>query len=1713
MKSITDLNGIGLDTNDYTDNRDPSVTFTTLYPVAQPLTVYQGAPHALPVASNITEIINYPQAAVAYIIDMRNTLLDCQVQWSSIPTGLTLTQPAHNVWKITGIKTVSDWNAIKSPTVTVNENLLVDFSYLVTVEYLSSKYVSWNVNIDTVLYDVLSTPSTFYFEDGLTQNVLNGPNIFDYRAQQSTWTVTITPDDLTVFTSMYTSGVGGTAYANPSTKVITISGTKDQVNSHLDNLYMVYSPTNTSDMNLTYFAINGTGTLSLTVVQPLVCDTVRYLGFATYPYYTEDVTFSLTGLPVITNYETVTSDGNTPKTVQIVDTLYDLTATGPSFSGDVVFSPSYTPAVGTGCFAFNPGNDGYLYAQNTNVGQMGSGDSTVELWFKPMATTMTGSLHGIINKRNFGSVGAGTWGLGFNASNNSIYFSEMNDVPGITTLTTAASTITRGAWHHIAVVRYSGIIKIYINGTLRATAANTSTVNYSLNAESVRIGDWDSQGGNQLQNAFVDEIRVSTTARYTTSFTPTTTAFTTDPYTTLLMHFEENARYDTSGAVMVNTATKLLGTGALWFNKAALTVNSSYDWNWFASDYTCELFVNKTVASPITYPQEIGLKEGGGSYNAWSFGIDNSGKARLYFYDGTERNVIGTTTLNLNTWHHIAFTFKKKTNTIKLFVNGIAEATYKVTGNPQYSSTLSLNLGKYNSNAFSGFMDEIRISKTVRYTNNFTPPTIAFTPDTYTNLLLHGDGFNGSVISDSSNSFTGANYTYVITPTNFTTASAWSNIASTGVGGTFTTSNGIITITGNRSQVNNRLSTITARPGSDHTGHYALSCTVTTPESATKSRDYIVLNAGSHSEASNVGGTRIVTQYDVANAIFATNTPQITDLDETTPSYTITLTSSKGKFGTTAANAVDNYSYTGTKAQINALFPTIIFINNANTYGDGTYSYSQSKNGVVQIVAGGGVLSMPKYNYSPTTSQTYLSSTMVEGASGQYTNPVSFSYLDPSSPITLVVQPTNILLGQYVSDFTWTVNWLDTAGMTVTKVGNVYTVTGIDTVAKWNKVKTFYYSMNSYFFGSFTVESKITSPFTLANGMNMTVTDEYTMSSLAVSSYTYSYSSSGEALNAKTIGLVPTFVDTGGSNTWTVTLTPSMLNVVSYSGLAASGATWSQTTSGILTLTGTIAELNTRLASLTINIIPYALYDFTMTWYASNGSNSEAAARAFDLVNVNTGLLSLTRANETFTTGVAVTISNGPQITTTESGNYTLDVYAEDMSHISQLFGYGFVTQLAANPTYYNTTPPTGNFYDSVWDQNGDFAAVSYEPVSGTFNIVIMAQNGSTHYQTLTPPPNKNYYIYVNSSSYVNKIMEWGRWGMSFLYDSNGNVSHFCVGCSLSGSGGDYIGEGVTVYAKNGATSFSSTFSLYAIDNSEVWKETVFRLNGTKLSTAQAKMTSTSGIIAVYDYNLPTSGYVNTGTGRSVAITATGTTQSGNGYTLSNNGLYLAGLEYNSSNVYIWNRPDLLSNFSKTTIALPSSCWLDYMAPRSNVMQFNEDNTRLTFVGLTNYLTGTAYYKIYSYTRSGSTWSLSAVNEVGSQGTNLSYVTISTDALTVGFRGKGVWKLSGGSWTQIVSNSSPTYYALPKKVNGIEVIKGYELNLGFSYGQERVLSASVPINAALPAPLRFTGPYSDINIQVDNITMQSNRTSRFELIYKCTSPSGVVVYRNQHVLA
>lgn len=153
--------------------------------------------------------------------------------------------------------------------------------------------------------------------------------------------------------------------------------------------------------------------------------------------------------------------------------------------------------------------------------------------------------------------------------------------------------------------------------------------------------------------------------------------------------------------------------------------------------------------------------------NRIAFGVHNGSNGMT---------ICSNTPLSANTWHHIAVT-RSTGGTMRIFVNGNLERqitngpagdiSYRVgrsiTGSYVNEPYLVIGAEKhdYDRNAypsFSGWIDEVRLSKVVRYSSSFTPPNSPFSTDANTVGLYHFDEGSGNTVLDASNASGGPSH-------------------------------------------------------------------------------------------------------------------------------------------------------------------------------------------------------------------------------------------------------------------------------------------------------------------------------------------------------------------------------------------------------------------------------------------------------------------------------------------------------------------------------------------------------------------------------------------------------------------------------------------------------------------------------------------------------------------------------------------------------------------------------------------------------------------------------------------------------------------------------------------------------------------------------------------------------------------------------------------
>ena len=107
----------------------------------------------------------------------------------------------------------------------------------------------------------------------------------------------------------------------------------------------------------------------------------------------------------------------------------------------------------------------------------------------------------------------GTGGSWFGVYNNILYYENKPTI-----------NMPTNKWVHIAFVRSSGSLKLYVDGVLSYTIS--STIDYSSGYFSIGGATYSSLGATPF-NGYIDEVRISKgVPRYLVNFTPTTSAFT-----------------------------------------------------------------------------------------------------------------------------------------------------------------------------------------------------------------------------------------------------------------------------------------------------------------------------------------------------------------------------------------------------------------------------------------------------------------------------------------------------------------------------------------------------------------------------------------------------------------------------------------------------------------------------------------------------------------------------------------------------------------------------------------------------------------------------------------------------------------------------------------------------------------------------------------------------------------------------------------------------------------------------------------------------------------------------------------------------------------------------------------------------------------------------------------------------------------------------------
>ncbi len=401
-----------------------------------------------------------------------------------------------------------------------------------------------------------------------------------------------------------------------------------------------------------------------------------------------------------------------------------MTVTGSTISVQA-FSPfaptaAYSAATNGGSGYFDGSGD-YLATPSTPAFNFGTGAFTIECWI--YQTALSGQTPWFF--------AAGSNGVGFGFQNTSNWGFVQTGVVWALTSTTLPKL---NAWNHVVVCRASTTTNqasLFLNGVRVANGTISQTISYT----GAYYCGYD---GSQIYTGYISGLRATNTDVYgynNSTITVPTAPFTAISGTQLLLNFTNAGITDatgknvleTVGNAQISTTQSKFGGSSMYFDGTGdwLQLPNSQFYNFGTGDFTIECWLYPTASGVGTI-----IAKRSGSNTAWlQLYYDSTNKIGVVVsFNGTTWgiNSLGSTTVSLNTWTHVALV--RNGSSFKTYINGTADISATDTGSINFpSDAVTIGAGATSGiQTLTGYIDDLRITRYARYTGNFTPPTAAF---------------------------------------------------------------------------------------------------------------------------------------------------------------------------------------------------------------------------------------------------------------------------------------------------------------------------------------------------------------------------------------------------------------------------------------------------------------------------------------------------------------------------------------------------------------------------------------------------------------------------------------------------------------------------------------------------------------------------------------------------------------------------------------------------------------------------------------------------------------------------------------------------------------------------------------------------------------------------------------------------------------------------
>ena len=273
-------------------------------------------------------------------------------------------------------------------------------------------------------------------------------------------------------------------------------------------------------------------------------------------------------------YSTASWDNTEPTSTHFRVKHSDTNDNGSSYVAYVFAGGESTAATARSVYFDGSGGD-RLHSANSSNYNFGSGNFTIDGWFKLQQTGM----RGLAANWSSNSNNRRSWRLFTeDAANGELEFWTSTNGSSVTK-TLSGGRLSEGQWTHFAVVRSSNTLSLYLNGELVDSASFTGTF-YNNTVDPLQIGGGDNPDSNDYTwKGDISNFRiVKGTAVYTSSFKPPTEPLTSISGTSILCcnNSSITGSTTTSGTItQAGTGSPTASTNSPFDDPAAFTFGES----------------------------------------------------------------------------------------------------------------------------------------------------------------------------------------------------------------------------------------------------------------------------------------------------------------------------------------------------------------------------------------------------------------------------------------------------------------------------------------------------------------------------------------------------------------------------------------------------------------------------------------------------------------------------------------------------------------------------------------------------------------------------------------------------------------------------------------------------------------------------------------------------------------------------------------------------------------------------------------------------------------------------------------------------------------------------------------------------------------------------------------------------------------------------------